>query len=295
LQTVFKNARATQDPRRREAWVLAQLQSVYAWRGSLVDQLIERYVIPGLNVGHAPGRDALLREARARFDRQVEFAQAHRVREPGMSKVKGGDAFAAFMDREYGIPVTQEVLDGAWADVERAIDTLYKSFQDLRALIRAASSRIAGRPLQFDFAGVRVLAVPDLLLFFRAAPPVIVDWKVHTSGTHDARPQLATYALALGNAKPHRDFPPSWNQWEAGDLRLIEAQLLVDRSREYRIDDEDLTGVEDTIARSAWAMRATLGEGTPPDPFDLPHAHFGEACARCPFRGLCWRPPDEAA
>lgn len=52
-QWFFKNivacATAKKNPIRRRAYLLSKLQSVFAWRGQLVDTVIENYLIPALN------------------------------------------------------------------------------------------------------------------------------------------------------------------------------------------------------------------------------------------------------
>jgi hypothetical protein len=42
------------DKLRKEAYYLKQLQSIYAWRGSLVDKVISRKIVPAMKKGHMP-------------------------------------------------------------------------------------------------------------------------------------------------------------------------------------------------------------------------------------------------
>jgi hypothetical protein len=269
--------------------VLSQLQDLKSWRGSVFDTSVAHYLIPAIRRGNPPGLTAFLQRVRARFDRQAEFARRHAVREPGMTKTSAGDAFAAWREIEYGEVVTDEDLESAWNDIQTAAESLYsEAFARTRSLIRSAVHPVAERFLYFEHSGVNVIAGPDLVLFFADTPPLIIDWKVHTLARRDARPQLATYALALSRANPHADFPPEAFPVEPTDVRLIEAQLLTGDEREYRIDERDLLDLEDTIAKSAWAMEAML----PTDdllPFDdIPPARYGTTCTYCPFRRMCW-------
>lgn len=286
LKTRFKSARA-KAPERREAWILANLRTVHAWRGSLLHQVIGSALVAGLNRGRVPELSVLLAVARQRFDLQAAFARAHRIREPGMTEAKAGAAFAAWLDLEYGDGVTDEMLEQAWADIELAATNLYKGFEPLREAIKRSTYRVAERFLQFHFAGATVLASPDLLLFFDDEPPLIVDWKIHTYAVGDAREQLATYALALATAKPHRDFP-STSAHAPTDVRLVEAQLLTSQAREYSVDEADLLALEDKITRSVFEMEAAMAGDTLPHPGTLPPARYGTTCRRCPFRRICW-------
>ncbi len=55
---------AAKDPLRREAYLLGKLDSLWSWRGRLVDNLITHRVIPMLAVGHNPNLSTLLAVAR---------------------------------------------------------------------------------------------------------------------------------------------------------------------------------------------------------------------------------------
>src|SRR6266702_3041144 len=102
FKNVCANALAKKAPQRREAYVLSKLQSLSAWRGSLVDRVISTYLLPELRRRSLPSLDSLLREARRLFDIQRAFATAHRVREVGMKVSSNPDAFAALLDVELG-------------------------------------------------------------------------------------------------------------------------------------------------------------------------------------------------
>ncbi len=89
------NANATKKPLAREAYVLSKLQSVYAWRGNVVDAIADSKIVPALERGWVLNESYILKSARSLFEQQLAFATAYRLREPGMTKKLGGSAFAA--------------------------------------------------------------------------------------------------------------------------------------------------------------------------------------------------------
>lgn len=283
------NGNAKKDALRREAYLLSKLQSVYAWRGSLVDRVISEQIVPTLNTRRSMDLDKAIDEARALFAKQLDFAINHRLREPQMSPSKTDGAFAAFHAIEYGLGVNEEEISRAWSDIERALRNL-ALMSDLVGMLGQAGYLVPQRSLIFQHGKIKVRAVPDLIAFYEDEPPLIVDWKVHTFGVRDYRLQLACYAAALKRCTPHRDFPTLLTRYEAKDIRLLEAQLLTGQVRRYDLSDADIESVDSFISLSSMEMLLALGdvfEG-PADPFDFPTAEHPETCQRCSFRSLCW-------
>jgi PD-(D/E)XK nuclease superfamily len=283
------NANATKNPVQREAYILSTLQSVWSWRGRIVDHVISQRIVPALERGWTINVNALLEYTRSVFDRQREFALLNRVREPGMSQTKGGESFAALYAVEYGTGVTAEEMKRAWADVEQALLNLL-DMRDLLTDLRRAERLIAQRPLTFEVFQAKAKAVPDLIAFFRDEPPLIVDWKVHTFGNRDYRLQLAAYAVALVRSPPHQDFPAGLSLYEPEDVRLLEAQLLTKASRPYKLTERDVDAMESRIVESFMEMSLAAGAAGVRGlgAFDYPAAEYPEACEKCPFRKVCW-------
>jgi hypothetical protein len=289
LATHFACANAKKNPLQREAYLLSKLQSVFAWRGGLVDTIISDKVVPALSSNSAVGVEQALAWARRLFDEQLAFAQTRRWREDGMTVDKASGAYAALHGVEYGYDISEEI-DQAWKDVKSALGNLLR-MGELMAELKTAVRLIPQRNLSFDLFGVTVKARPDLIAFFDDRPPLIVDWKVHTYAQHDYRLQLAVYALVLKNSKAHSDFdfPLHMSPYSITDIRLLEAQLLTGYMREYQLSDGDIDDVENYIGASSAQMlllsEADAGEEVFPE---LGIAAHPEICQRCNFRRFCW-------
>lgn len=288
IRHYLANANAKKDPIRREAYVLSTLQSIHQWRGSIVDYVISKQIIPDLNKGQLPSKPAVIKYAQIIFEQQQKFAEANRVRESGMTKKGAGDSFASLYPVEYGLGISQEELNQAWDEVEQALENLL-SMQTLLEQLLRGSKLIAQRPLMFTCHYVNVKAVPDLIVFYNHEAPLIIDWKVHAFGIQDARLQLASYALALTKCRPHKDFPTYLERYTPEDIQLLELQLLSAQQRSYLLTQSEIEALESYISRTHMEMMLANND----DPgkltmLDFPAANRPETCQRCPFRSLCW-------
>jgi hypothetical protein len=218
--TIFGNGVA-KDEKRHEIYLLSKLQTVSAWRGSIVDKTIETSLVPALKSGRTGSLQQCVARARHMFNAQRTFALRHGLRDDGLKLSKAGNEFAAFLAVERSENISDEGFATAWEEIERALNNLF-GMTDLLNELRQAEFIMTQRALQFKHGDVTVKAVPDLVAIYRSKPPLIVDWKVHFFGTRDYWLQLATYALALTRCSPHRDFPLGFRGCEPTAVRLIE-------------------------------------------------------------------------
>jgi hypothetical protein len=290
-QWYFKNivasARAN-EPIRRRAYVLSKLQSVSAWRGKIVDNVISKTIIPSLNRHERITLRIVKARARNLFDRQLAYALRHPIGTRDLQVSAEGDDFTILYGMEYGEAPTEQEIQQAWTEVEQALTNLY-AMDGVRGALKAAEYVIAQRALQYDLMdGVTVLAYPDAIAFRSKEPPFIIDWKVHAFGQNDAWLQLAIYAIALSRSK-HSDFPAHFS-CGAKDILLLEAQLLTESLREHHLGEDQIEEAEEYIITSAYEI-ACLTEGrkyADLKPEDFRVAVHAETCQRCAFRAICW-------
>jgi hypothetical protein len=280
------------DPVRHTAYLLGKLQSISAWRGNLVDAVISETVLPAVRARRTVKLGEVRQNARELFDRQLAFARRHALHEPGLKPKQLGGEFAAFYCMEYGGVIPEDEVLRAWGEVESALGNFFR-MRELAAELKSAKYLVCQRPLSFPHSGMWIRAVPDAVIFYDDAPPLIVDWKVHAFGLQDAWTQLATYAIALMRCNLHSDFPASLARWEITDVRLAEAQLLTNQVRRYSLSEEDVDRADVYIAQSVTLMLlATEGrKNNELEAADFPVATSPEVCQRCPYRKLCWEEP----
>jgi PD-(D/E)XK nuclease superfamily len=287
FKSVFADSRAN-DPRRKEAHLLSKMQSIYAWRGQVVESAIQDFIIPSLEVNLQPNLQDAIKFAKETFDKQLAFGRNHRIRETGMTIKQAGRAFAAFTELEYGQPISDQDYQQAWEEVHTALRNFYKQIE-LKALLKVGAYRVTQRTLQFPHFGATVRAVPDLIVFFDDRSPLIVDWKVHTFGIHDYSDQLTIYAVALARVKPHADYGRYARGWSETDIELREAQLLRGFVRQHSLENSDIAEVDDRIATGVIALREASGgkRSYQLHSEDFPTAHDPQTCQTCQYRKIC--------
>lgn len=283
------------DSLRHEAYLLGKLSSIHAWRGKVVDQVIERSIVPALRARSRITLDDAVKAADKLFDTQLAFALAHKVMEPGFKKSEHEHDFAAFFEVQYGKPPAQTDIDKARDEVHKALTNLFKSaqFEELRKVIKSANAIEAQCTISFPYMGATVRSVPDLICLFRSQPPLIIDWKVHHFGVHDYYQQLVAYAIVLIRTGEHKSLPRAMRSCAPQEVRLYECQLLKDEARQHVIDVQDIDAVEERMAGEICEMLAAVDGMKNADlsPDDFPTTNWPGVCATCNFQKICFEKP----
>jgi len=287
-KAIAGNARAS-DPVRRKLYLLSKLQSISAWRGQIVDNVISEILIPAIASKRRVTLEQLKSAARQRFERQLACARKHPLLNPGFSSTALGAGFAAFHCMQYGKGIDDAELKKAAEEIELALTNLF-CMDPVRELLKSAVRLVPQRPLFFEHSGVSVRAVPDVIAFFNGRAPVIVDWKVHFFGIEEAWRQLAVYAMALTRCKPHKDFPAELQNYGVGDVELMEVQLLTNQVRRFTLDQDDIEAAESYIAESSTEMMLAVAgrKATELSAQEFSVAWFRASCQACAFKCVCW-------
>lgn len=289
-QWYYKNIVASsvaKDPYRRKAYLLSKLQSVAAWRGQIVDDVISTALISSLRRGERITLERAKKRARRQFNEELEIARRN-ARLLSVEK-SSSSKLVALHSLYYKGTLDQHELDLALSEIDQALTNLF-TMDEVKDALKSASLLIPQRSLVFKYGETSIRAVPDLLAFYNDRSPLVVDWKVHTFGIQEAWLQLGIYALALINCKPHKDFPSSLSGLAPTDLELLEVQLLTRTCRRSRLDEDELERVEAFIADSLAEIEAAIDdkEVRSLTPEDFAVSAFPNACNSCSFRELCW-------
>lgn len=296
FRNYLANANAIRVPLRRKAYELSKLDSIWAWRGKIVDRVISRYLIPGIRQHRALELDECLAVARRTFERQLAYGISR-----GSCKVDDAGSkpehFTAFYAIEYGQGLTNEEIAQAWADIAQAL-TNFLNLRSLLVTLESAKGVVIQRSLRFALnlparGPVMIRATPDVIIFFEGQPPLIVDWKVRSVVAIEARIQLAVYALALIRGQLHKDFPDNLGRYGPKDVQLLEVRLLEGAIREYAMTDDDFADLETYVFDSASQMQRILNSQSTHElrAEDFPTTRYPNVCERCSFRAICWEDP----
>ena len=285
----FYANRKVKDKERNRAFFLKRLQSVHAWRGKLVDEVITKLIIPRLNNGQDIELENVLSYANSLIGTQLNERRNLTSANCNGFFEKPHDVHP-FFEVEYGTGLSDDAILTATTEINVSLTNLLNS--KLFAEIKEGCRLVAQRRLQFKFAKASVSCTPDLIVFPGDANPRIIDWKVEAPVNKEHRLQLAVYALALSKVKPHRDFPEKWREKSIDSLGigLMEFQLLRNRERNYVLSTDDLIDVEDYIFRTSCAMSAAVDGNPSPQSADrFTTTSFPSLCTSCKFRKICWK------
>ena len=226
-RNIVADAKVKKDEYRKEMTILSKLQTIDAWRGSIVDEVISRLLISAINKKYPIDKKYYLSEAAKMFEEQFEYGTFQKYREPE-SKLSGDKNFAAFLKSDFGDQILNEEIAKAKKDINIALNNLLDDVEFINYL-QSASHLVSQRTLTYPFNRFNVRAIPDLIAFFNDSPPHIFDWKVNTYGTNTYDEQLISYAVALykvAHSKPHVDFPLNIKDYKIYDYKITEYQLL---------------------------------------------------------------------
>lgn len=271
----YANARS-RDPKRREAHRLSKLEGLRAWRGKIVDAIISTSVIPSL-----------------RWSKPCDVASAKKKADDLFlqqgSQYTSSDSEIRFFETEYGLPLTDEMMKNARAEIHTALDNFYRADQVWR-LLSDAVRLVPQRPLSFKHGNVTVRVVPDLIAFHASNAPAILDWKVNTYPMRDYWLQLVTGAMGVTRCNSHKDWPANGAKRSAHELELLEVQLLAGDVRAHSVSEDDINDAEDFISISASEIDLACGGIAPKDlqPDAFPVTSDPRTCQFCAFKKQCW-------
>lgn len=294
-QNKMASANATKAPERKEAAILRNLQSLNAWRGSMVDYIIGKEVIPCLQQGIWPQYKEVVAAMKELFQEQYAFAKAKKYREVGITKTKAGESFLALYDLEYAPEkITRESLNQAYLEAVQAMKNLFQNQRFLEYL-RSASRLVTQRQdLQLKYnENFTLKAIPDLLVFEEHPFKLhIIDWKVHSKAQRTYEEQLRLYAWIIKQGERPHDFPEALDDYPITSIQLTEYQLLTNEMRSYDINPADIAELEQNVAHSIQQMSEAnvFLKYTQLDAANFPVNRSDENCRGCRFRKICEQP-----
>ena len=271
---------------RREITALSKLKSLEAWRGDVVDYVIGFIIIPKIKNRKDLNYDDIVYTTNKLADRQLECAKNKLYRQEGI-EIKAGE-FGALFAYEHNSGITQEEFDQARQEILISLKNFLER-EELIEYLKEASNLIAQRKLTYKLNEFSVNGRPDLIAFFTDEAPHIFDWKVHQDDTTTYEDQLLSYAIALKNVKPHKDFPQAYTKHDLKSYRLTEYQLLTNEIREYSILMEDIERMKSEINSGLLEMYFTNAhlKFDQTELADFSIAYDASHCEKCQYKSVC--------
>lgn len=269
----------------RQAYMLKNLTSRWAWVGSAVHEWIER-ILRRLKEQAEHGQ--------LRFDadtldvnREVETLTEH-MRQQYRQSMKGAyrdnpKRNFGLMEHEYEDPVDRE----GWRRISDKARTALRGWlgSDVLAEIKASDPRqwFAIEHLdQFEIDDVGIWAVPDFARHLEGGGAALYDWKTGKVEPEGSRLQMACYSIYM-----HLK-----HGIEPGTLTSHLVYLKDDvEVHDYTFTMAELEEARNEIRRSMDEMRSRLRdrEANEADRHDFPMTDDTSKCRFCVYRRLCGR------
>lgn len=231
------------EPWRREAFVLKQLKTLELWRGSVIHEGIQHYVVPALRKGDALNWRLLTDQTIERAKAQLAFSEQKRYREPGISKTKH-ENFCALVPHETGAGVSGGEFEAVCNDIRTAFQRLEAMPHIWQPLLGRKDCK-AEKQIWVEFDDVKIMVQIDLLFARSHGHPTIIDWKSYElGGDTDARLQTAMYGWALWKSKLFDDLHNPEN------IELLECQVQDGVVIRHECSLEVFDELEDYLYRS---------------------------------------------
>ncbi len=270
------------EPWRREAFVLKQLKTLELWRGSVIHEGIQHYVVPALRNRNAPDWELLAQQTIQRAKAQLTFSEQKRYREPGISKTKH-ENFCALIPHETGAGVSPEEFEAVCDEIRMAFTRL-AAMTELWKPLLGRNDCLPEKQIWVDFEGVKIMVQIDLFFARSKGHPTIIDWKTYElGGDTDARLQTVLYGWALWKSN---FFDDSHNP---ENIELLECQLQDGVVIRHECSQEVFDELEDYLYRSLHRIFSLCRSKklTEARIQDFAYTDNPQNCEHCTFRKLC--------
>jgi hypothetical protein len=284
-QFFFREIAAHHAPKeawRREAFILKQLKTLELWRGNVIHEGIQHYVVPALKKGDALDWNQLSQQTIQRAHAQLKFSAQKRYREPGITKGEHED-FCALVPHETGKGVSPEEFQQVCSEIKTAFQRL-AALQDLWQPLLSRKDCEAEKQIWVEFDEVKIMVQIDLLFERSLGHPVIIDWKSYMNGGDtDARLQTALYGWTVWKS----DFYPDVHKPE--NIELLECQVQEGLVIKHECSQDIFDELEDHLYRSlhrifSLCRSKKLNEAKLQD---FAFTDNPNNCEHCVFRQLC--------
>ena len=270
------------EPWRREAFLLRQMKTLELWRGSVIHEGIQHYVVPALRKGDALDWEMLTEQTIQRAKAQLAFSEQKRYRESGIVKAEHED-FCALIPHENGKGVSGEDFDEVCSQIRTAFQRL-ASLSDLWQPLLGRKDCKAEEQIWVEFDDVKIMVQIDLLFERSLGHPTIIDWKSYElGGDTDARLQTALYGWAVWKSKLFTDLR------DAQNIELLECQVQDGVVIKHECSLEVFDELEDHLYRSLNRIFSLCRTKKLADARlqDFAFTDNPNNCEHCAFRQLC--------
>jgi hypothetical protein len=284
-QFFFREIAAHHAPKeewRREAFILKQLKTLELWRGHVIHEGIQHYLVPALKKDATLDWPALAERTIQRANAQLKFSELKRYREPNLVKGEHDD-FCALIPHETGKGVSKEEFQAVCKEIRTAFQCL-SGLSNLWQPLMGRQDCSAEKQIWVEFDEVKIMVQIDFLFERSMGHPTIIDWKSYeVGGDTDARLQTVLYGWALWKSKLFDDLH------NAENIELLECQVQEGAIIKHECSLELFDDLEDHLYRSLNRIFSLCRTKRLADARlqDFAFTNNPNNCEHCAFRFLC--------
>lgn len=272
----------TNDPIRKEAFILKQVKEIPAFQGMVIHQGIKSFLVPPLQRHDCLQWDKIIEETIDLAQRQFIFSEARGYRIDGVTKGGTNGEYCALAEHERGERIPAETLDEVRHNIRRCFVNLSQMDELLEHMQRRRYYQTEF-PIAVQFDGAIVQIVPDLVFSKGYGRPTVLDWKVEQDSTgSDHEFQVNLYAWVLCQN-------PKWGVQRPEHIEMIEVQLLQGKAHRSTCTSEVFEEVENFVYQSLYEIQALCGTHKYEEQVlaDYQYANSSGTCNYCSFVTFC--------
>lgn len=275
------------DVLRRKLYDLKNVQNLTMWPGTVVDQFMEKRIIPTITAKQNLDFDLLAEEAVEMAKKQFEYSQSQAYLDPHLSKSGSGAEFCVLNIHELNKPYQEEEVAQAYAVIRETILRLPTIVMpDGMLLIEFLKScnvltpNVNNRMAMIEQATIK----PQIdLIAMHNWKPVVMDWKVSQSQVSDYSRQLIISGLVVFLNRQDKSDKAAYSYDE---IRLYEVNLLKGTVKQHMFTEERANRMIDEIYLTSQDMLLLLKE----EPLEIDDFELTDnvsSCTLCNYRSIC--------
>lgn len=277
---------------RRKAFELKQMQNIMMWQGSVVDKILEKYIIPDIANKKKLNFDNYSELAVDLAKRRYEFSENRSYLDKKITKSSVGDVYCILDTHE---------INKVWKETEvvEAYDNIRNSILNIPEIKMNDSSTYL-----LDYLTAAGLLIPninnwqviiesamvkpqaDLIIYDSQRKPAVIDWKVSKSWVSDYSRQLQIIGLVVYLKRLEKiDRAP----YSYDDIKLFEVNLLKRKVKQHKLSEEISAELIDYINLTSSDIQLIIADINDQklsiEDFDTTDNQ--STCNFCNFKSLC--------
>ncbi len=282
------------NPLRRKAFELKNTQNLSMWQGSVIDKVMEKYIMPSIADKEEIDFEKMANKAVTLAKEQYSFSKNKTYRDKSITKTKAGDSYCILDVHESGVKHTEDDIERVYDVVESIIlnipeiDFDEENMPLLDYLEQATFTAANVRKMFFEFEGIKVTPQIDLLAYINNKP-VVIDWKVSQNVYSDYSRQLVMIGIALLADNKEKVKNAKANRLSPEDVSLFEVNLWNGEIKRHLFNKKEIAKTVDYIyLNSGDELYLTDGKKfNEINIVDFPITDKLSTCHTCKFKILC--------